>query len=63
MRLRVDSARCQGHLQCLMNSPELFGSDDEGFAVVVHEVIDESEEPAARSAVLGCPESAISVHP
>ena len=62
MRVVVDSEKCQGHGRCYGLAPELFDSDDDGFAVVtVAGDVDPDLEPKARLAVDNCPEYAISV--
>jgi ferredoxin len=64
MRVSIDSSRCEGHAKCVMDCPEVFDFDDQGFGFVkpdVDEVADEHREAVLR-AVAGCPEFAISVH-
>jgi ferredoxin len=62
MRLTLDSTACQGHGRCYALAPELFDTDDEGFAVlkVTGEVPAELEH-RARLAADNCPEYAITV--
>lgn len=62
MRIVVDHDRCQGHGRCYDLAPEVFAADDEGYV----ELRIEGELPAeleqqARSAVLNCPESALTI--
>ena len=63
MRITLDSAACQGHGRCYALAPELFDSDDEGYAVlkVVDGVVPAGQEDAARLAADNCPEYAIEV--
>jgi ferredoxin len=57
------SNACQGHGKCLIDCPDVFDSDDEGFAVVrVAEIADELG-PAVQRCIAGCPEGAISLAP
>ncbi|GAC1591665.1 MAG: ferredoxin [Acidimicrobiales bacterium] len=60
MQVRYDREKCQGHGRCYSLAPELFESDDEGFAVLrtSGEVTPENEK-SARLAVANCPEYAI----
>ena len=54
----LDPARCQGHGLCYMHCPEVFGSDDQAFAVLLRQPRDD-EAASVRSAVESCPERAI----
>lgn len=62
MRLKLDSNACQGHGRCYTLAPDLFDSDDEGYAVlkVDGELAPEQIE-AAQLAVDNCPEFAITL--
>jgi ferredoxin len=62
MRILFDRDACQGHGRCYSLAPDLFDSDDEGYAVVLVD----GELPAeldarARLAADNCPEYAIRV--
>lgn len=59
MHVSVDASRCQGHGQCVMSAPDVFGADVQGFAVVLLEDIPAKLESAVGVAVLRCPEQAI----
>jgi ferredoxin len=62
MRVHVDADRCQGHTLCNMVAPELFKlAEDDGHAYVDGDVVPARLEEAARRAVQGCPEQAITV--
>lgn len=64
MRIVLDNDRCQGHGRCYALAPELFGCDDEGYAVLlVDGDIDPSAEADAQLAVDSCPEFAITLEP
>jgi ferredoxin len=58
----IDPDRCQGHGNCLVECPDVFESDDNGYATVRSS---SSDDPAViakvRRAASQCPESAISV--
>jgi ferredoxin len=60
MRVVVDMENCHGHARCASLLPELFDSDDLGYAIVK----DEGRVPLAleervRIVVQSCPERAI----
>lgn len=62
MRVRVDTAKCQGHNRCYALAPELFDVDDYGQAVVLGEgTVTPDLADKARLAVANCPEYAISL--
>ncbi len=62
MRLRLDSEACQGHGRCYTLAPDLFDSDDEGYAVLlVDGELSPEQLGAAQLAVDNCPEFAISL--
>jgi ferredoxin len=62
MRVELDRSACQGHNRCYMLAPELFDTDDEGYAVllVAGDVPPELEEKAQLAAD-NCPEYAIEI--
>jgi ferredoxin len=60
-RLEVDVDRCAGHGRCFSMEPDLFDSDDAGYAVVRHEGVAAALLANAENAVANCPEAAISV--
>lgn len=61
MRIHLDRETCQGHGRCYALAPELFDSDDEGYAVLLagDGQVPAGAEEAARLAVDNCPEYAI----
>lgn len=61
MRILIDDDRCSGHGRCYTLVPSLFDSDDQGRGVVLSASITDDQVQAARSAVLNCPEQAISI--
>ncbi len=62
MRIVFERDKCQGHGRCYALAPELFDSDDEGYAVLlVPGDVPADLEDAARLAADNCPEFAITV--
>jgi ferredoxin len=62
MRLKLDSEACQGHGRCYTLAPDLFESDDEGYAVLtVDGDLSPEQIDAARLAADNCPEFAITL--
>lgn len=63
MKVRIDSELCQGHQLCAVFAPDVFGADDEGFAVLTdgttEGTIDRSLADQAVEARDSCPEAAI----
>ena len=66
MRVSIDSATCQGHGRCYDLAPDLFGEDEEGYAVLTALTADRDvpagREGDVRLAAANCPESAVLVH-
>ncbi len=62
MKINFDRSACQGHNRCSLLAPELFGSDEEGYAVLLGgRDVPAELESAARRAADNCPEYAISI--
>lgn len=62
MRIVYDRSRCQGHGRCYALAPDLFDSDDEGYAVLlVTGAVPTDQQSAARLAADNCPEFAITI--
>jgi ferredoxin len=61
MRIQIDEARCSGHGRCYTLVPSLFDADEQGHGFVLADPLDADDLEAARSAVLNCPEQAISI--
>jgi len=60
--LRVDADRCQGHARCVVFAPDVFDSDDEGYASVNPEFERIEDVPdRIAAAVANCPERAITL--
>jgi ferredoxin len=62
VKIKYDRSTCQGHNRCYMLAPELFDTDDEGYAILLvdGDVPAELEEKA-RLAADNCPEFAIEI--
>ncbi len=62
MRIDYDRDKCQGHNRCYLLAPELFDTDDEGYAIlrVAGDIPAELEEKAQLCAD-NCPEYAITI--
>lgn len=63
LRVQIDPELCQGHGRCYDLAPEVFGEDEDGYAVLRS---DDGRVPAefeddARLAVANCPEEALSL--
>jgi len=60
MKIRVIHDLCQGHTLCSQSAPSLFQlREEDGHAVVIHEIVPTELEVQATRAALGCPERAI----
>jgi ferredoxin len=62
LRVVVDNSKCQGHGRCYDLSPEVFGADEDGYVLLnIEGDIPAELEQKARTAVLNCPENALSL--
>ena len=62
MRVVVDNSKCQGHGRCYDLSPEVFAANDDGYVLLnIEGDIPADLEQKARTAVLNCPENALSL--
>ena len=61
VRVEVDGERCQGHDRCVVACPQVFASDEYGYAVVTMSEVGPDLEPLVRLAQADCPENAITV--
>lgn len=62
MRIKYDRDACQGHNRCYMLAPELFDTDDEGYAILlVDGTVPAGLEEKAQLAADNCPEYAIEI--
>ena len=58
----VDSGRCQGAGQCLMNAPAVFDLGDDGTVRLLQDRVEDAEGGALDAAVQLCPAQAITLH-
>jgi ferredoxin len=61
MKLEVDLSVCVGHGRCYALAPDLFGEDDRGFCLLLHETVPKELEDQARRGEQNCPEGAITL--
>jgi len=62
LRVIVDNSKCQGHGRCYDLSPEVFAADGDGYVLLnIEGDIPADLEQKARTAVLNCPENALSL--
>jgi ferredoxin len=62
MRITVDTDRCVGAGQCVLNAPEVFDQDEDGLVALLTAEPAEQERHSARQASRLCPSRAITVH-
>jgi len=62
VKIKYDREACQGHNRCYMLAPELFDTDDEGYAILLVDGTVAAElMEKARLAADNCPEYAIEI--
>lgn len=62
MKIKYNRDACQGHNRCYMLAPELFDTDDEGYAILlVDGTVPPELEEKAQLAADNCPEYAIEI--
>jgi ferredoxin len=62
VKVIVDNSKCQGHGRCYDLSPEVFDADEDGYVLLnIEGDIPADLEQKARTAVLNCPENALSL--
>ena len=62
MKIKFDRSACQGHNRCYMLAPELFDTDDEGYAILlVHDDVPAELVEKAQLTADNCPEYAIEI--
>ena len=59
MKVRVDSAMCEGNLECMIISPEVFAVSPDNQAHVLVDEIPAALEDQVRLAVQACPRAAL----
>ena len=57
----ADPGRCQGHGKCVIDCPEVFDADEQGYVVVRAGEIPDSLRAAVQRCVDDCPEGALGV--
>jgi ferredoxin len=62
MRISVDTGRCVGAGQCVLNAPEFFDQDDDAIVLVLSHAPEESARKTVSQAAEMCPSGAITVH-
>jgi ferredoxin len=58
-RISADLDRCQGHGKCMIECPQVFDSDEQGYIVLRVQDIPDSLQAAVRRSVEDCPEGAL----
>ena len=61
MQVHIDDDQCKGHGVCWGLCPEVFELTDDGYAVALVATVPAVHEDAVRTAVVQCPEKAISI--
>jgi len=61
MKVIIDHEACTGHGRCYVLSPDVFDADDEGYSTLRMTDVPPELEAQARTAVLNCPERAITI--
>ncbi|MFE2429317.1 ferredoxin [Streptomyces sp. NPDC059373] len=62
MKVHVNPELCQGHNRCVVLAPDLFSTDEEGFASEAGDgTVFDGQREKAELAVDNCPEQAISI--
>jgi ferredoxin len=61
MNVAVDPEKCQGHNRCVATCPEVFTTDELGYAVLLHDEVPLNLVAKVLAAAANCPEQAISV--
>lgn len=57
----IDPERCQGHGKCILDCPDVFDCDENGYGVVTVSAVGEELRAAVDRCVAGCPERAIGI--
>jgi ferredoxin len=58
-RVSADLGRCQGHGKCMIECPQVFDSDEQGYVVLRVQDIPDSLRAAVQRSVEDCPEGAL----
>ncbi len=57
----IEPGRCQGHGKCVIECPEVFDTDEQGYVVARAGAIPDSLRAAVQRCVDDCPEGALGV--
>lgn len=60
-QLVVDTSVCAGHGLCYSTSPQLIECDDQGYPVVLRNLLSDDDVAAAEAAAIVCPERALTI--
>jgi ferredoxin len=58
-RVSADLDRCQGHGKCVIECPQVFDSDEQGYVLLRLDDVPDSLRDAVRRCVDDCPEGAL----
>ncbi len=61
MKVRVNRGKCQGHNRCYLTCPEVYKTDEDGYAYVEQGDVPKGLEENVRRGAEVCPEHAIIV--
>ncbi|MWA02933.1 ferredoxin [Actinomadura sp. LD22] len=61
MRVAIDGELCFRHQRCVAHCPEVFGTDEEGYSVVLQPDVPPEFRDRVLESVNLCPEQAISL--
>ncbi len=59
MRIDVDRERCEGNAICVGIAPDVFGLDDQDYAVVLTDEVSVDVEGLVEQTIAECPRAAI----
>ena len=62
VKVQVDLNRCQGHGKCMVQCPEVFDEDEQGYPVVAVSEVPDNLVSAVHECVSDCPERAITAN-
>ena len=61
MRVDLDKRKCQGHNRCVAMAPEVYGTDNDGFAMILMDPVPEELRERCRRGARACPERALTI--
>jgi ferredoxin len=61
--VQADLGRCQGHGKCVIECPDVFDSDEQGYVVVRVPDVPDTLRAAVQRSVEDCPEAALHITP